>query len=127
MTTRFPSESLGDDVLRYSLCGFDVTGLEEMLVQSNRTLKRGKAFEEGRVQGRIVAALDGIEILSSYSRCCDDCSQRRVNLTARADSGLLCAKDEMLAQLAKPGLSWRRKLGAKTYENITCLIPFLTR
>jgi hypothetical protein len=50
----------GDDVLRYSLCGFDVTGLEEMLVQSNRTLKRGKVFEEGRVQGRIVAALDGV-------------------------------------------------------------------
>ena len=65
-------------MLRYSLCGFDVTGLEEMLVQSNRTLKRGKAFEEGRVQGRIVAALDGVEVLSSYSRCCDSCLERRV-------------------------------------------------
>ena len=32
----------GDDVLRYSLCGFDVTGLEHMLIQVNRTLKRGK-------------------------------------------------------------------------------------
>ena len=68
----------GDDVLRYSLCGFDVTGLEQMLIQVNRTLKRGKAFEEGRVQGRIVAALDGIEVLSSYSRCCDSCLERRV-------------------------------------------------
>ena len=116
-----------DDTLRYSLSGFALEPLENMLVAANRQLKRNKAFEPGRVQGRIVAALDGIEILSSYSRCCDDCSQRRVNLTARANSGLLCAKDEMLAQLAKPGLSWRRKLGAKTYENITCLIPFLTR
>jgi len=68
----------GDDVLRYSLCGFDLAGLEEMLVQINRTLKRGKAFEEGRVQGRIVAALDGVEVLSSYSRCCDSCLERRV-------------------------------------------------
>src|SRR5438094_8771990 len=49
-----------------------------MLVQSNRTLKRGKVFEEGRVQGRIVAALDGVEVLSSYSRCCDSCLERRV-------------------------------------------------
>jgi len=112
-----------DDTLRYSVSGFALEPLED----SWWPLKRKKAFEPGRVQGRIVAALDGIEILSSYSRCCDDCSQRRVNLTARANSGLLCAKDEMLAQLAKPGLSWRRKLGAKTYENITCLIPFLTR
>jgi hypothetical protein len=30
------------------------------------------------VQGRIVAALDGVEILSSYSRCCDACLERRV-------------------------------------------------
>lgn len=67
-----------DDVLRYSLCAFEVSGLEQMLVQVNRTLKRGKAFAEGRVQGRIVAALDGVEVLSSYSRCCDSCLQRRV-------------------------------------------------
>jgi hypothetical protein len=46
--------AFGDDVLRYSLCGFDLTGLEELLVHSNRTLKRGKAFDEGRTQGRIV-------------------------------------------------------------------------
>jgi len=68
-----------DDVLRYSLCAFDVPGLERILVQVNRTLKRSKAFDEGRVQGRIVAALDGVEVLSSYSRCCDSCLERRVS------------------------------------------------
>jgi hypothetical protein len=67
-----------DDVLRYSLSGFHVEGLEQMLVQVNRTLKRNKALDTGRVQGRMVAALDGIEVLSSYSRCCDSCLQRRV-------------------------------------------------
>jgi len=67
-----------DDVLRYSLSGFQVEGLERMLVHSNRILKRNKALDAGRVQGRIVAALDGIEVLSSYSRCCDSCLQRRV-------------------------------------------------
>jgi len=71
--------AFGDDVLRYSLCAFDVPGLERLLVQVNRTLKRGKAFDEGRVQGRIVAALDGIEVLSSYSRCCDTCLERRIS------------------------------------------------
>jgi hypothetical protein len=67
-----------DDVLRYSLSGFHVEGLERMLVQVNRTLKRNKALDIGRVQGRLVAALDGIEVLSSYSRCCDSCLERRV-------------------------------------------------
>lgn len=73
--------SFGDDVLRYSLCGFDLSKLQTMLVQINRTLKRNKAFDPGRVQGRIVAALDGIEVLSSYSRCCDTCLQRRIECT----------------------------------------------
>ena len=69
-----------DDVLRYSLCGFSLPPLEAMLVNVNRTLKRNKVFDEGRVQGRIVAALDGIEVLSSYSRCCDACLERRVSV-----------------------------------------------
>jgi hypothetical protein len=70
--------SFRDDTLRYSLCGFDLPPLETMLVQVNRRLKRSKAFDAGRVQGHLVAALDGIEVLSSYSRCCDDCLERRV-------------------------------------------------
>jgi hypothetical protein len=67
-----------DDTLRYSLCGFELAGLEAMLVDVNRRLKRSKAFDEGRVQGRLVAALDGIEVLSSFSRRCESCLERRV-------------------------------------------------
>jgi hypothetical protein len=67
-----------DDTLRYSLCGFDLQPLEAMLVDVNRRLKRGKAFDDGRVQGLRVAALDGIEVLSSFSRHCESCLQRRV-------------------------------------------------
>jgi len=73
-----------DDVLRYSLCGFDLDPLEAMLVDVNRRLKRGKAFDEGRVQGHLVAALDGIEVLSSFSRRCDRCLERRVTLKDQA-------------------------------------------
>jgi len=70
--------SFDDDTLRYSLAGFALEPLEQMLVEVNRRLKRNKAFDAGRVQGRIVAALDGIEVLSSFSRCCASCLQRRV-------------------------------------------------
>ena len=73
--------AFSDDVLRYSLSGFHVDGLERMLTDVNRALKRNKVFDADRVQGRIVAALDGIEVLSSYSRHCDSCLERRV--TAR--------------------------------------------
>jgi hypothetical protein len=67
-----------DDTLRYSLCGFDLQPLERMLVDLNRRLKRSKAFDPGRVQGHWVAALDGIEVLSSFSRHCENCLERRV-------------------------------------------------
>ena len=76
--------SFRDDTLRYSLCGFDLDPLEAMLVDVNRRLKRGKAFDEGRVQGRMVAALDGIEVLSSFSRRCESCLERRVMMKDQA-------------------------------------------
>ena len=65
------SRAFSDDVLRYSLAGFHLEGLERMQTDINRTLKRNKVFDTDRVPGRIVAALDGIEVLSSYSRHCD--------------------------------------------------------
>jgi len=67
-----------DDVLRYSLSGLERGGLERMRVPVNRTRKRNKALDPGRLQGRLVAARDGSEVLSSYSRCCDACLERRV-------------------------------------------------
>jgi hypothetical protein len=72
------SRAFSDDALRYSLSGFHLEGLEQMLTGINRTLKRNKVLDADRVQGRIVAALDGIEVLSSYSRHCDSCLERRV-------------------------------------------------
>ena len=73
-----------DDTLRYSLCGFNLEPLERLLVEVNRRLKRSKAFDPGRVQGHLVAALDGVEVLSSFSRRCDSCLERRVISKDRA-------------------------------------------
>jgi hypothetical protein len=70
--------AFGDDVLRYSLASFELAPLEQMVVEINRRLKRNKTLDAGRVQGRVVAALDGIEVLSSFSRCCEFCLQRRI-------------------------------------------------
>ncbi|MFZ0964456.1 MAG: hypothetical protein WAO35_26630 [Terriglobia bacterium] len=66
--------------MRYSLCSFHLEPLEPMLVDVNRRLKRSKALDAGRVQGHLVAALDGVEVLCSFSRCCESCLQRRVTL-----------------------------------------------
>jgi len=67
-----------DDTLGYSWCGFHLEPLERMLVDVNRRLKRRKAFDVGGVQGHWVAALDGIEVWSSFSRRGESCLERRV-------------------------------------------------
>lgn len=67
-----------DDVFRCRLCRFALDPREQMLVGINGQLKRNKVFDRGRCQGHIAAALDGIEILSSSSRCCDGCLERRL-------------------------------------------------
>jgi hypothetical protein len=69
--------AFGDDVLRYGLASFALAPLEQVLVNINRRLKRNKTLDLGRVQDRVVAALDGIEVLSSFSRCCEFRLQRR--------------------------------------------------
>jgi hypothetical protein len=72
------AKAFREGTLRYSYSSFELEPLEEMLVGINRQLKRNKVFSRGQLAGRIVAALDGIEVLSSYSRCCDSCLRRRV-------------------------------------------------
>ena len=67
-----------EGTLRYSYSSFELDRLEEMLVGINRQLKRNKVFSQGLLAGRIVAALDGVEVLCSYSRCCEFCLRRKV-------------------------------------------------
>lgn len=75
-----------EDTLRYSYSSFALGPLEAMLEGINQRLKRNKVFRAGQVAGRIVAALDGVEILASYSRCCEECLTRTVReKTARGE------------------------------------------
>ncbi len=46
--------------------------------QVARRLKRNGVLGSSWARGRIVAAVDGIEICSSFVRCCDTCMQRKV-------------------------------------------------
>src|SRR5215469_16908641 len=105
--------SFRDDTLRYSLCGFDLGPLETMLVEVNRRFKRGKVFDQGRVQGRLVAALDGIEVLSSFSRHCENCLQRRVTRKDQAGRKIeqtqyyhRAVGCQMIHSPVKPFLGW---------------------
>ena len=51
-----------------------------------RRLKRNGVMRSDWSRGLAVAAVDGIEISSSFSRCCDDCMQRKVEHKVRGET-----------------------------------------
>lgn len=67
-----------EDTLRYRLASFDRDPLPALRGEVNRRFKRAQVFEEGRVPGHLVAALDGVEVLSRFRRHGESGLPRRV-------------------------------------------------
>lgn len=66
------------DTLGYALERFDTERLERNLVDLNRKLKRNKVYRSAGLGGRLVAAMDGVELFHSQSRSCEQCLTRKV-------------------------------------------------
>ncbi len=74
----------------------------------NRKLKRGKAFEENKINGLLAVSLDANEQFCSDHRCCEDCLTRQV--TCKDAQGQEVKKTQyyhkqIYAQLSGPKLS----------------------
>ncbi len=69
---------LSEDALRYALQRQDPAALLALGCRLARRLKRNGVLASAWSRGRVVAALDGIEIASSYCRCCQRCAERTV-------------------------------------------------
>lgn len=74
----------------------------------NRMLKRGKAFEDNKVNGLLVVSLDANEQFCSDHRCCEDCLSREI--TYKDAQGQEVNKTQyyhkqVYAQLSGPKLS----------------------
>ena len=69
---------LSEDTLGYAMQRQDPQSLFELCCTIAQSLKRKGILGTQWARGRIVAAVDGIEICSSYARCCDTCLERKV-------------------------------------------------
>ena len=67
-----------DDALDYVSERMDPEKLRRGAIGINRKLKRGKAFEDHRINGMLVVSLDANEQLGSDHRCCEDCLTRQI-------------------------------------------------
>lgn len=69
---------LSEDTLGYAMQRQDIQPLFELGCTIAKRLKRNGILGSEWARGRVVAAVDGIEICSSYARCCDTCLERKV-------------------------------------------------
>jgi hypothetical protein len=70
--------ALSEDTLGYALQRQDPAPVFALGCEVARRLKRNGVLHSDWARGRLVAAVDGIEICRSFSRCCDACMEREV-------------------------------------------------
>ena len=69
---------LVEDTLGYAMQRQDPQAIFELGCTIAKRLKRNGVLGSEWARGRVVAAVDGIEICSSYARCCDTCLERKI-------------------------------------------------
>jgi hypothetical protein len=67
---------LSENTIGYALQRQDPSSVFELGCQVARQLKRNGVLHSDWARGRVVAAVDGIEICKSYCRCCKACLER---------------------------------------------------
>ena len=70
--------ALSEDMLAYAMQRQNPAEIFALGCQVAQQLKRNGVLHSDWARGRVVAAVDGIEICSSYCRCCDACMSREV-------------------------------------------------
>ena len=70
--------ALSEDTMGYALQRQDAAPVLALGCQVARRLKRNGMLHSAWARGRLVAAVDGIEICRSFLRCCDACMEREV-------------------------------------------------
>ncbi len=70
--------ALSEDAIGYTLERYDSRAVFALGCKVARQLKRNGIFRSYWSRGLVVAAVDGIEICSSFARFCDHCMERKV-------------------------------------------------
>jgi hypothetical protein len=70
--------ALSEDTMGYALERQEPAEVFALGCEVARRLKRNGLRRSPQTRGRMVVAVDGIEICSSFVRCCDTCMERRV-------------------------------------------------
>jgi Transposase DDE domain len=77
---------LSEDAMGYALERYDSQAVFRLGCRVARQLKRNGVLRSSWSRGLVVAAVDGIEICSSFARFCDHCMERKVTHVVDGES-----------------------------------------
>lgn len=77
--------SISDDTIGYALQRQSPEPVFALGCEVARRLKRNGVLRSDWSRGLVVAAVDGLEICSSFTRCCDGCMRREVQHKVRGE------------------------------------------
>lgn len=77
---------ISDDTLGYALQRQSPEAVFGLSCEIARRLKRNGVLRSDWSRGLVIAAVDGIEICSSFARCCDACMEREVQHKVKGQS-----------------------------------------
>jgi Transposase DDE domain len=74
------AKAITDERLAYVTERYRLEDLRSLLVETNKSLKKNKAFESAKIDGLLVVEIDANEQFKSRSRCCEHCRERKVKI-----------------------------------------------
>lgn len=120
---------ISDDTLGYALQRQSPEPVFALGCEIARRLKRNGILRSDWSRGLVVAAVDGIEICSSFARCCDACMQREIEHKVNGELRIDIQYYHRIAVVAVVSTAFPIPLGVRFQKNgegeVSCALALL--
>jgi hypothetical protein len=120
---------ISDDTLAYALQRQSPEPVFALGCEIARRLKRNGILRSDWSRGLVVAAVDGIEICSSFSRCCDACMEREIQHRVNGELRIDIQYYHRIAVVALVSTAFPIPLGVRFQKNgegeVSCALALL--
>jgi len=108
---------ISDDTLAYALQRQSPEPVFALGCEIDRRLKRNGILRSEWSRGLVVAAVDGIEIRSSFARCCDACMEREIQHKVNGELRIDIQYYHRIAVVAVVSTAFPIPLGVRFQKN----------
>jgi hypothetical protein len=120
---------ISDDTFGYALQRQSPEPVFALSCEMARRLKRNGVLRSAWSRGLVVGAVDGIEICSSFARCCDDCREREVQHKVNGEMKTELQYDHRIVAVVLVSTSFPIPWGVRFQKNgegeVACALALL--